>query len=614
MSFDVSIKLCLKFIIFSQIIFFNISFAEDITFITADRITTTKDKSSNEVEVFSKDDIKNKSSLTLVDLLSHQSDLSVINSGPIGSSSSLFLRGTDSSHVLVLIDGIVMNDPSNPNRQFDIGRLSLNNVEKVEILKGSQGLSYGSNAIGGVVVITTKKALKNTWSGENYFDYGTFNTLNAGANIQRKFDLLNFSFGSDFMNTRGFSAANQTQNPNAEYDGDQRLTLDTKVSLNLYQHNSLELKLRYVHNRADLDKGGGAGNDDPNDRQKEEELYSKIAFTKNWNSGTAQTLFIHTRTTHYRLLEVLPDRQHPESSFNTTKGENNTLAINHTNYFNEKLIQNINFDFQHEKDQSKHFNQSLSAFIYHQYEMPTVIINLGLRLDQNKIFNEHLTHKLAAAYKLDHGITRISYSTGFRAPSINQLFDPNYGNRSLNPETSSSFEFSFDHSWSERLKMENSIFYTHLNNRLSYDNSFKNINGGEAEILGLEHTTGVKLRNDLDEKLSFTLLKTRDLNRGVRLARRPNINIKNILTYEHHSRHLMSVEVSLTGKRLDVDNSGSNIEMKSYCLTNINYRYLMNEKNEFYVSIKNLFDAQYEEIYGYGTGGKAITIGTHYSF
>ncbi len=614
MSFDISIELCLKYTILCLIMFSNSAFAEDITLITADRITTKKEKSSTEVDLFTSEDIKKNSTYSLVELLSHQTDLSIISSGPSGSNSSLFLRGTDSSHVLVIIDGIVMNDPSNPNRQFDIGRLSLNNVEKVEILKGSQGLAFGSNAIGGVVVITTKKALKNIWSGENYFDYGTFKTVNAGGNIQRKFEQLNFSFGTDFMTTEGFSAANKTQNPNAENDSDQRLTLDTNMSLNLYEHNLLELKIRYVHNWADLDKGGSTGSDDPNDRQKEEELYSKIAYTKNWNSGTAQTLFMHTRTTHYRLLEVWPDNQHPENSFNTTKGENNTFSINHTNYFNEKLTQNINFDFQHEKDQSQHYNQNFSTFIYHQYELPKTIFNFGLRLDKNRIFNEHLTYKLATGYKLDSGIARLSYSTGFRAPSINQLYDLNVGNRFLDPETSSGYELSFDQSWFELFKTETSLFYTHLNNRLSYDINFRNINAGEAEILGLEQTTAFKLSSELDERLSFTFLKTRDLKRGTRLPRRPNINIKNHLIYKYSSKHLVSTELSFTGKRLDIDNNGSDVGMKSFCLTNLNYRYIMNAKNEFYFSIKNIFDSEYEEVYGYGTGGRAITMGTRYSF
>jgi vitamin B12 transporter len=334
------------------------------------------------------------------------------------------LRGTDSSHTLVVIDGIVMNDPSNPNRQFDIGRLSLNNIEKIEILKGSQGLAYGSNAIGGVIVITTKRAKGTEASGEVYGDFGTFNTVNAGGNVQKKIGIVNFSLGLDAMKTEGFSAADIKFNPGAEKDGDKRVTLDTGIGIDLSNSYTLDANVRFVHNNADLDKGGGPGQDDPNDTQTEEELYTKLQLTKNWESGNAETKFSYNRSRHYRNLDIVPDSNDPTSRSTVSKGVINAFALNHTYFIAENLTQNINFDWQKEEDQSKHSNQNTSGFLYHQYELPTSIFNFGIRLDHNQIFNEHLTYKAAAGYKITDGLWKISYSTGFRAPSLNQLFDP----------------------------------------------------------------------------------------------------------------------------------------------------------------------------------------------
>ncbi len=614
MSFDVSAKLFQKCLP-ALLLLSSPVYADDVMVITADRIKSNTDKSTSDVKIITAQDIQKTSTKTLPELLSKESDLNVATSGPNGSNASLFLRGTDSSHTLVVIDGIVMNDPSNPNRQFDIGRLSLNNIEKIEILKGSQGLAYGSNAIGGVIVITTKRAKGTEASGEVYGDFGTFNTVNAGGNVQKKIGIVNFSFGLDAMKTEGFSAADIKFNPGAEKDGDKRVTLDTGIGVDLSNSYTLDANIRFVHNNADLDKGGGPGQDDPNDTQTEEELYTKLQLTKNWESGNAETKFSYNRSKHYRNLDIVPDSKDPTSRSTVSKGEINAFALNHTYFIAENLTQNINFDWQKEEDQSKHSNQNTSGFLYHQYELPTSIFNFGIRLDHNQIFNEHLTYKAAAGYKITDGLWKISYSTGFRAPSLNQLFDPVTGNQNLNPETSQNTELAFEKRFSENVKNISALFYTKIKNRFSYTlNPFKNINHGAAEISGFEETINVNWTRNFSHNLSFTLLKTQDLSTGEKLARRPDINVKNVFTYQLGDQHFFSYELSFISQRLDVDNNGNTVRDNAYLISNVNYRYVVTKQYELYLKIKNLLNKDYEEIYGYGTGGRAVTLGAHYNF
>ncbi|MFA6238810.1 MAG: TonB-dependent receptor plug domain-containing protein [Bacteriovorax sp.] len=613
MSFDISALFC-QILLILCITASSSIFADDITVITADRIKSNDDKSSSDVRVIDSEEIKNNLSKTLPELLSKESDLSVVSSGPNGSNSSLFLRGTDSSHTLVIIDGIMMNDPSNPNRQFDIGRLSLNNIERIEILKGSQGLAYGSNAIGGVLVITTKKAVSKQLSGESFLDYGTFNTVNAGTNFQRKYDLLNISAGADYMNTSGFSAANKKDNAYAEKDGARRASLSLGINKDLSEDYIMDLNLRYSHNVADVDKGGGPGNDDPNDRQKEEEIYSKMQLTKNW-SGNAQTQFSYNRAKHHRLFEVQYDSAHPQNSNSLSVGEMNSLTANHTYYISDLLTQNLNVEFTHEKDQSGHYNRNFSGFLYHQYELPSSIFNFGIRLDHNISFNDHITYKGAAGYKINASLLKLSYSTGFRAPSLNQLYDPTFGNKDLLPETSNGLDISLENRWSDQVKTTSTLFYTKIKNRLSFHpNTFININMGTAEISGFEESTIINWTNLLDQTLSITLLKTRDLRQGKRLARRPDINLKNIFNLQVRDKHHLGYEFSLVGQRSDVDNLGNTVQMKSFLLSNLNYRYVLNNQYEYYFKIKNVFDTKYEEIFGFGTSGRAFTMGMQYTF
>jgi vitamin B12 transporter len=620
MSQDVSAKLFLKSIFsFFIVNVFFFSFAntnaEDVIVITADRIKSNTNKSTSDVRIINADEIKKSSIQTLPELLSKESDLSVVSSGPNGSNSSLFIRGSDSSHTLVVIDGIVMNDPSNPNRQFDIGRLSLNNIGKIEILKGSQGLAYGSNAIGGVIVITTKKAQSNQVKGESYLDYGTFNTVNAGTNFQKKYELLNLSAGLDFMKTDGFSAANKKDNPNAELDGDQRVALSLAANKEVFEDLVVDFNLHYSHNASDLDKAGGAGNDDPNDRNKEEEIYSKIQFTKDWSTGNAETKFAINHSTHFRLTEVLYDTANPASSATVSKGEINSFNANHTYYINESFTQNLNLEFSHEKDQSKHFNQNFSGFLYHQLELPTSIFNFGLRLDHNKIYNDHVTYKLAAGRKFEFSLLKLSYSTGFRAPSLNQIYDPNYGNKNLIPETSQSSDLSLENRWAEEFKTTSTLFYTHLKDRLGFTPvTYVNRNSGKAEMMGLEESASMNWNQEIDQVLSLTLLKTRNLSESKKLERRPDVNLKNTFFFSLKEKHHFDYELSYTGKKSDVDNLGNTVQMDSYLLSNLSYRFEMNVQSEVYFKIKNVFNLEYEEIFGYGTGGRAMTAGMKYSF
>jgi len=271
---------------------FSTVHSQEVITITADRIKSDLNKSPNDVVVLNEDQILKSGSTNFNELLSPQSDLILTTSGANGATTSLFLRGTDSSHTLVVVDGISMNDPGNPNRLFDFSKLSLNNIEKIEILKGSQGLAYGSNAIGGVIVITTKKAKRNSHHSSTFAEVGSFRTVNTGFNIQHGFDLANLSLAADYFSTQGFSAANSNVNPNAEKDGAQRVNFQLNLNRDFSDGFKVDSQIRYVHQTSDLDKGGGAGADDPNDQMREEELYSKIEVSKIWENNNLKVHFL----------------------------------------------------------------------------------------------------------------------------------------------------------------------------------------------------------------------------------------------------------------------------------------------------------------------------------
>lgn len=605
MSNQLRHRMCYLLIFLPQITFAN----SEITYITADRIQADLSKSASDIRVITSAEIAQSSSHTLSEILLKESDVSITN-------SSMFLRGTDSSHVLFVLDGIIMNDPSNPNRQFDVSQLSLNNIDHVEILKGSQGLAYGSNAIGGVVALFSKKAKSTALQSQSSISLGSYKTLNASTNLQKQLtDILDISLGADYFKTDGFSSSDKKYYVLAEDDGEEKIALDFNSNIKLSNKTSVQTNTRFIQNRTDLDKGGGAGADDPNDIQREQNIYSKINLNKIWAENLAETNFNFSFSKHHRINEEIYDSIHTQQSYIKATGIIKNLGVNHTYYATENLTQNINLDFLTETDHLKNSAQNIGFFIYHQYELPKTMLNFGIRLDHNNTFDNHLTYKVAASKTFVNTQFKISHSTGFRAPSLNQLYDQTYGNKNLTPEVSRNAELSLEQNWQSSFKTTTSLFYTKINNRFSYNPiSFININAGEAEITGLENKLSIIWPRNIEQELGATLLNAKDLSLKKKLARRSDLSIKNVFRFLLDDKNSLSLENFYTGARPDVDNLGNSTTMDSFILNNFNYKYKIDSHNEFYFYLKNIFNTDYQEIYGFGTAGRTFTVGANYNF
>lgn len=582
--------------------------AQEVIYVTADRIKSSVDNSPSDIEVFEQQDIANSSSLT--ELLKRSSDISIAHSGPIGGNSSLFLRGSDSSHVLVVLDGIILNDPSNPNRQYDFSRLSLNNIERIEILKGSQGLLYGSNAIGGVIILTSKKADKHPTFSAN-LSLGSKQTFNSSFDVQKKWKETGFSLGVEHLKSDGFSAANDNQ-VKADRDGLKRTSFNLNLDQKLTAENYLSLYYKQINDENGLDKSGGPGGDDPNDYQKNNQKYLKAEVNQLWAAG--ETKLNVSQSDIKRSLIVQPDVIHPQVSKTITRGTLETISINHTHELTDTLTFNSNADFQHESDQLDNTNNNLSFFNYARLEKGRHVLNLGGRLDQNKYFKDYFTYKMAYMFSFEETSFKASQSSGFRAPSLNQLFDPIYGNKSLSPEKSRSSEIGINHKFSKSLNAEAVLFRTDIRNRLSYDpGTFVNKNYGRAKIYGVENNVNLSLNSSFSTELSATWLKATDLQTNLNLPRRPKLNSRIALNYISDRRSL-SLDVQHTGTRADVDNLGNPVQMKSYTIFNLHQSIKWSDQYSGYVKINNIFNDKYEEVFGYGTGGRIFTLGLRYTY
>jgi vitamin B12 transporter len=575
--------------------------------ITADRIKSSPYLTTSQVKVFDSKEISKHSSLS--SLLEEQSDLSFITSGPSGGTTSLFLRGNDSSHLLVIIDGIIMNDPSNPNRQFDLGRLSLTSIKKIELLKGSQGILYGSNAVGGVLLITTKDEAPHSVK----ISLDTFSKNQYELFTAKKFDKTLINLSVDHLKTSGFSAAHDLNARNSDDDGQKRTTLQSKIKHQVTDELVTEFNYRYVHDFTEIDKGGGNNSDDPNDYQTNQEQYAKInlSLLKAHSESQAGVQF----TKHNRSNVSLNDITYQLSSKTKTEGILLQYFIYHSYQLTEKLEQNVALDLQQESDLLKNKNTNTSLSLYHLYDLTNGALNFGLRMDYNKFFKEYFTYKLAFNHKWNDVIWRGSYSTGFRAPSLNQLFDPRYGNRNLQPEKSQNIELGPEYEFVNRVKARLSLFATEVHNRLSYNPvTFVNLNIGRQRNYGSEVDVSYDFQSLGKLQAATTLLKTQDLSTRQKLARRPSVNSRLTHIFNFNDRWSLMNQFKYVGKREDVDNNGFKVKMPGYGLINSQIGLAYSEAFKLNLKANNLLNKKYEDVFGYNSPKRNVEFSVQYFF
>ncbi len=230
--------------------------------ITAERFPYPHREVATSVTVIKAEEIQSRQQQNVSELLKGIPGVDVIQSGGPGGNVAIFMRGANSEHTLVYIDGIEANDPISATRTFDFANLSVDNIERIEIIRGPQSVLYGSDAIGGVILITTKRG-SGPVSGSVSAEGGSYGTSLARASASGGGDAVSYSIGVSQKNTHGFSSA-EKRDGNTEKDGYASTNFSGLMSLVHSEVFETDLILRYSNARSELDNFGGPGGDDLN--------------------------------------------------------------------------------------------------------------------------------------------------------------------------------------------------------------------------------------------------------------------------------------------------------------------------------------------------------------
>lgn len=479
------------------------------------------------IEVIGRKSIEESPYQNVSDLLAQQTGIYIIgqNQTP-GSNQSLFLRGTNSNSVNILIDGVRLMDSSTPNGAIDLSELSLVNVERIEILKGSQGVLYGSMGLGGVINIVTRKPDKGL-SGNVSGQYGTFgkNTSSLRQSVRLNYQLENGIYidgGAQLDQVKGLDATlEDPMNPKLTNDSDDFIKNDWVLRAG-YAGEKLDLSVSYKNISQEADLDDGAFVDDENHHLVLNRDFLNYQGSLKFYSSNLKLLggwSLIDREVEDDSSFMRPTGALGQSySFNSLKGENFTNELQWSKEakqysvvmgagsFTESMdlysyfFSNEFGDFETESsydslDLKTTSNYLFGQFSYYDLGLKGTIITGGVRYSRHSNYGNQLSYEFSPGLTFEKGKVFAVFSTGFKNPSLTQLFDPNTGpftsrgNENLQPETSVSFELG-SQVRIRGLKMDFSVFKIRVNDFIEY------VYLWDSEVVALESLSFVDYQGD----------------------------------------------------------------------------------------------------------------------
>ena len=585
--------------------------------VTATRTETPVREVASSVTVITGQDIEKKKEENVLDLLRDVPAVDVVRTGGSGETS-IYLRGAKSEHTLVLIDGIEVNDPASPGRSYDFAHLMTDNIERIEILRGPQSTLYGSDAIGGVINIITKKG-----QGKPRFslvgEAGTYNTFSRQVGLSGGNEKIHYSLSGLRYDTDGFSAASEKYG-NTEDDGYKNTSLSAKVGLAPVSNLDLDLTIRSIHSRTDIDLGGGAGKDDPNYFTEHDQLFARTGLKLSLFNGLWEQKMGLSLSRHDQDYKDDKDADHP-ADFSRGSYKGGILKADWQHNINMD-INTITAGFEYEEESARSdwysenalwgTNQSAfdlkkayqtAAYAEDQIKWAdSLFASIGARLDHHDCFGNKFTYRLAPAYIFPSTGTKVksTFGTGFKSPSLFQLYS-SYGNENLEPETSQGWDIGFDQPlFNDRLVFGVTGFANWFKDMIDYDyNTWKYKNVSKARANGVEASVSIKPSDPLSMQVSYTYTSTRDESTGHDLLRRPKNKGGIDLDYAFSKKGDVHASLLYVGKRYDM----GSVTLHDYTLVNLAASYDIDSHLELFGRIDNLFDRNYEEVNGYGTAG-----------
>ena len=578
--------------------------------VTATRTAETGEETLASVSVITRADIERRQARSVPDALRGIPGLAIVNNGGEGKATSFFLRGTESDHVLVLIDGVKVGSATLGTAAFQ--SLPIDQVERIEVVRGPRSSLYGSEAIGGVIQIFTRKG-GGDLSPRFSIGAGSYGTANVSGGLSGGGDKGWFDVGLSWKDTDGFNTCEGDPATFAgcfvdepDDDGFRSAAASARVGYRFNERFEGEVYWLRSDNENEYDGSIFAGNESK-DLQQVLGGRVRLAPMPRWSMTLAggrswdESRIFYDGSFSDRF-ETRRDTFSWQNDVTIGSGQLATLGLD---YQQEEVSGTVDYA-EGSRDNTGVFGQYLGAFGANE-------VQLSLRHDDNEQFGGSTTGSAAWGYTLGRGLRiTASYGTAFKAPTFNELYYPGFGDPDLDPEESESVELGLAGQLAA-VRWSLNLYQTDIDDLIAYDAAtFAPGNIDSSRIRGLEAVAATQL-DDWAVDATLTLIDPENRsdgpNKGNLLARRPEQTFQLDV-----QRALGPVGVggSLFMAGRSFDDAANSARLDGYALVDLRAEYAFTPSLRLQGRVENLFDEDYETADWYNQPGRAYYLTLRY--
>lgn len=569
--------------------------------VTASRLATPLDASTAAISTLDAEDLARRQTVFVVDALATLPGVTVSQNGAFGGQASVRLRGASSEQTLVLVDGVVVNDPTSPGGGFNAAFLDANDIARIEVLRGPQSTLWGSDAIGGVINIITRRP-QDGLSARIDAEAGSFQTRRAGGSFGWGGERADLRLGAAAITADGVSKADEDDG-NPEEDAYDNVTFDGRLGLDLTQSLRLEAFGRYGDNETEFDGFGSAtGVRDGDELSKTEELNGGVVARLTLFDGRFEQLLLVSRA------EI--ERRNFSNGVRSFTADGGRDAIRYQGTVRATPDATIAFGSEREHSEFKQQGDTSIDGLFGLAEVKPVAgltLTGGLRRDDHSTFGEAVTGRLGARWDARDGWgVRASWGQGFKAPTVFQVTGGGFvpANPNLQPEEAEGWDAAvFAAFFNGRLSAEIGAFDLETKNLISFTSAgYRNVARAESE--GVEAVARFAAAETLTLSANYTLTDAIDAVTGRRLTRTPEHAAFLEAAWQPRPSLGLTVTVRYNGEETDsVRPANPEGLVAAWTRIDVAGRYRLSERLEVFGRIENLLDEDYQDVFGYGAPG-----------
>jgi vitamin B12 transporter len=438
----------------------------DPVIVTATKVDTPQSHLGAAVTVVTEDEVRTYNYAVIEDALRSVPGVEIARSGSLGKTTSIRIRGAGPEQVVVLVDGLRVSSPT--QGLSELSELTLDGIDRIEVVRGPQSTLYGADAVGGVVNIITKKG-QGPPQATLWVEGGSYGTIREQANVQGSFGGFNYNLSGSRYDSRGH--LRQFDNDDADLT-----SFNGRIGYDFPWKGELSLTGRYLNLRNDLPIGSTNPRTvfDPNSQsQSETYLYTltykqplfawwdlSLRYSQWWNNTGFQNQ--PPPGTSFTNSQIDTRRQEGEFISSFHAGAWNTLTVGYENRAEQA----------YNRGSFRAAVETNSGFVQDEIRLfDRLFVNGGVRYEDNSAFGSALTPRVAAALLIKETGTKLraTWGQGFRAPTLNELFFPDFGNPNLKPERSESYDVGFDQKvWQNRIRFGSTFFHNRFANLIQF--------------------------------------------------------------------------------------------------------------------------------------------------